>query len=109
MLNNTNIELMKIKTALRLSKEVLQDKSKKRHFYRGVPILECPFLEEDEGMIVFKDSSWDSFAFQSSGYKKVLSTLESVTKSNDLARLLVSPRMLEKIELIISNPFNFIR
>jgi hypothetical protein len=104
MLNKTNIELMKINTALRLSKEALQDKSKKILSYCGIPIVECPFLEEDEGMIVFKDSSWDFFSFYPNDYKKVLSTLDSVARSNDLSRILVSPCRINQIELLAINP-----
>ena len=106
MLNKTNIELMKIKTALRLSKEVLQDKSKEYLTYAGIPIIECPYLDEDEGMIVFKDSSWDIFVFQSKNYKKFRMTLDSVTHSSKISRILVTPHAMSQIEILRSNPFN---
>ena len=102
MLNKTNIQLMKIKTALKLSKEVLQDKSKEYLTYAGVPIVECPFLEVDQGMVIFKDSSWDFFFFQSEDYKKTMSAINSEIKtySNNISRILVAPCVVSQIKLL---------
>jgi hypothetical protein len=109
MLNKTNIELMKIKTALRLSKEVLQDKSKDKLHYYGIPIIECPYLDEDEAMVIFKNTLWDLFEINNNDIKEVMGTIDSVLTEDankdrsegflKISRILVTPDVERRLRL----------